>query len=222
MARVVCAVDADGVQHDEPCFASDMRELDAGVDMTIPNDRNGGTMKIKLFCWALTSAADFLALQSLRPYFESPSAHMFCGDCDFDTRSPVANRPFSFVRKPAPHSGTAKAPHPPCFTLRTLDQLRSQLQEASKSADPQGCLKKHGLKRVHFAWDPVYIPHTNPCTAPRDALHLFPDGLLRSECAWLLYIFFKLGLSLEAVNAEIRSYIPAGPVTCGSHHSTPS
>lgn len=31
MARVLCGVDSEGVKHDEPCFAQDMRELDEGV-----------------------------------------------------------------------------------------------------------------------------------------------------------------------------------------------
>ena len=41
MARVLCGVDSDGVQHDEPCYAQDMRDLDAGVDMFIPDEVNG-------------------------------------------------------------------------------------------------------------------------------------------------------------------------------------
>jgi hypothetical protein len=42
MARVISAVDKEGKQHDEPCFASDMRELDIGVEIKIPDDENGG------------------------------------------------------------------------------------------------------------------------------------------------------------------------------------
>ena len=65
----------------------------------------------------------------------------------------------------------------------------------------------HGLNKLYFAFDPQYIPHIDPTTiAPQDLLHLFPDGLLRSECAWLFYILFSMGLSRKVVNASIRSY----------------
>jgi len=74
------------------------------------------------------------------------------------------------------------------------------------SDDPAACLKKYGLKRAYYAWDPEYIPGADPCLAMRDLLHLFPDGLLRSEAAWLFYILFRMGLSIDAVNAAIRSY----------------
>ena len=37
-------------------------------------------------------------------------------------------------------------------------------------------------------------------------LHVFPDGLLRSEGAWLFYVLFKLGLSMKDVNTAIQEY----------------
>ena len=40
---------------------------------------------------------------------------------------------------------------------------------------------------------------------PFDALHLFPDGLLRSEGAWLFYVLCKLGLDLKKVDASVRA-----------------
>lgn len=207
MARVVCGVDDQGVQHDERCFAADMRELDRGVEMSIPDDRTGGVRTVLVFMWTVGPFADFLGLQSLRPYYESPSAHQFCGDCDFDTRHPMADRPFSFLRKATPVPGKPKSSAgAPLFGQRTLEMLQSQLAEARRCDDPAACLKKYGLKRTYYAWDPAYIPHANPCKSPRDALHLFPDGLLRSECAWLLFIFFRLGLDFARANAAIRAY----------------
>ena len=59
-----------------------------------------------------------------------------------------------------------------------------------------------------FALDPKYYPHIDPTTiCPRDLLHLFPDGLLRSEGAWLMYILIKLGLPLRDVNAAKNAYL---------------
>ena len=50
-----------------------------------------------------------------------------------------------------------------------------------------------------------YLPHATPGEDPGDVLHLFADGLLRSECAWMLYLFTSLGLSLDVVDAAIRT-----------------
>ena len=40
---------------------------------------------------------------------------------------------------------------------------------------------------------------------PFDALHLFPDGLLRSEGAWMLYMLSKLGLDFKKVDARVHA-----------------
>lgn len=54
---------------------------------------------------------------------------------------------------------------------------------------------------------PKYIPFVNPTTiAPPDNLHLFADGLLRSECAWLFYVLIKLGLNLDDANKQLRAF----------------
>ena len=68
-------------------------------------------------------------------------------------------------------------------------------------------MKAHGVNKLYFALDPEYVPHISPADiAPQDVLHLFPDGLLRSECAWLLCVLGKLGLRLELVNKAIAAY----------------
>ena len=65
---------------------------------------------------------------------------------------------------------------------------------------------------LHLAAAPsvlaVYaMPHISPSDiAPQDVLHLFPDGLLRSEGAWLLCVLGRLGLRLELVNNAIAAY----------------
>ena len=69
----------------------------------------------------------------------------------------------------------------------------------------------NGLNKLIFAYDPAYIPHVTPTTiAPQDGLHLGPDGLLRSEGAWLLNVFNKLGLDYDVVNQAISRY-PSWP-----------
>ena len=61
-----------------------------------------------------------------------------------------------------------------------------------------------------------YIPHILPPTeiAPREGLHLLPDGLLRSEGAWLFYVLAKLGLDYEAVNHNVRAHGKHFPPGC--------
>ena len=209
MARVLCGVDSEGVQHDEPCYAADMRELDAGVEMTIPDDKAGGVMTVRVFCWDIVGAFDYLAKQSVRPFYESTGAHQFCGDCDFDSSTPLANKPFSFLRRRAPTPGSAKSPTPKVFELRNFQRLMDELAKARKATTKtarDSYMKTFGFNTLHYAWDPLYIPFVDPACVPQDILHLFPDGLLRSEGAWLFYIFLNLGLSLDRVNAAIRSY----------------
>ena len=79
-----------------------------------------------------------------------------------------------------------------------------------------GTLGRHGKPKRHLANTEVCVVHgvvrcrtstrrgTGNC--PVDLLHLFPDGLLRSELAWLLFIFIKMGLKLDTLNASSRAY----------------
>jgi len=76
MARVLCGIDSHGVQHDEPNFAADMRELDVGRWIELPDDDNPGrTRQWKLRGWDIAISCDFLAKQSVLPFMESASAH---------------------------------------------------------------------------------------------------------------------------------------------------
>ena len=68
-------------------------------------------------------------------------------------------------------------------------------------------MKDNGLNKIYFAFHPDLVPLIDPTNiAPQDLLHLFPDGLLRHEGAWLIYIFLKLGLKLSNLNLAIRRY----------------
>ena len=63
MARVFCGVDQDRVQHQEPNLAEDLRRLDAGVWITIP-DEYGGMRRVRLracVCTACDAQFDILA-----------------------------------------------------------------------------------------------------------------------------------------------------------------
>ena len=208
MARVLAGIDMHGVEHDEPSYAKDMRELDTGRDIEIPDDETGGTMTVRLFVWLLIFSGDYLGAQSLLPFVESPAAHVFCRGCDVNSLSPHAQRPFSFLR----------GYHSPHFAERDWPELREKLFELRGNTGqvPPARSKKMfhdlGLNKLYFALDPEYIPHIDPTKiAPQDLLHLFPDGLLRSELAWMIFVFCKLGLDLDELNARLRAYSPYLP-----------
>ena len=89
--------------------------------------------------------------------------------------------------------------------------VRRALLDSLKGAEPgtdfTRVFAQHGINKLHFAFDTKYFNYINPVSiAPQDCLHLFPDGLLRSECAWLFYILGKLGLDYDRVNAAIRRH----------------
>lgn len=153
-------------------------------------------------------AGDYLGAQAMLPFVESPSAHLFCRGCNYDSRSDQAGRPFSFLRKARCVAGAAKAQ--PSFAERSWPQLLLELGRlrAGVSATELACVYHDlGLNKLYFALDPEYVPHIDPITiAPQDVLHLFPDGLLRSELAWLMYILIKLGFDLAELNARLRSF----------------
>ena len=66
-------------------------------------------------------------------------------------------------------------------------------------------MSAEGLTKLYCALE--YIRHCDPTTdTPVDVLHVFPDGLCRSEGAWLFYILFKMGLTADEVNAAVRAY----------------
>lgn len=207
MARVLAGVDADGEQHDEPNVARDLRTLDRGREITIPDDDiPGGTRTVRLKLWPIIFAADYLGAQSVLPFVESPSAHLFCRGCLYDSTQPMAGRPYSFLRRGA----LATLP----FPLREWEKLETELKRlrAGVSAvDMRRSFHDYGLNKLYFALDPEYFPHIDPCTiAPQDLLHLYPDGLLRSELAWLIFIFCKMGLDLDTTNARLRRFKPRG------------
>ena len=208
MARVVCGVDKHGTRHDEPCYARDAEILEEGKWITIPDDYHGGTMEVRLCGAQLATAGDMLGVHAMLPINESPSAHLHCRSCYRDTREDKSGRPFSFLRRPAPTPGSSKAARL-TFTRRTWDTLKPLINGLRAASDTERAagMKAHGLNKLIFALDPEYIANVDPTQdVPQDILHLFPDGLLRSEAAWLFYVLCKLGLDLSLVNDAIARF----------------
>ena len=205
LARVLCGVDSSGVQHDEPNYAADMRELDVGIWCDIPDDDRGeGTIRVRVRAWDMLLAADGLGANSALPYSESPGAHRFCRSCTANQsgESKDCYRPFSFLRKQPVDQCS------PC--LLNFEHIKAKLDElrgTTSATRVKEIFKEEGFNKIVYAFNPIYIPHIDPTNvAPVDGLHLGPDGLLRHEGAWLFYILCKLGLDLEVVNDATRSY----------------
>lgn len=210
MSRVLCGVDSAGKKHDEPNFASDMRRLHQGVWIEIPDDeRQGCTKTVRLRAWIIIVAADYLAAQSLLPTSESASAHVFCRACLYNSTHAAAGSPLSWHKSPAPTAGSCKSARR-AFSLRTWPQLQSVLRLLAgklSKAESERIMHDNGLNKLVFAFHPEFIPLVDPTNiAPQDILHLFPDGLLRHEGAWLVYILLKLGLKISEINLAIRKY----------------
>jgi hypothetical protein len=174
----------------------------------IPNDEGGGTRLVRLRAWVIVVSCDYPAAQSVLPFSESTGAHVLCRGCDYHTQHSSAGRPFSFMRAGC-GAGNKRAREMPRWKERdwpTLRQLLQRLKEVS-ATERRREFSKHGLNKLVFAFDPKYIPHVSPTMiAPQDALHLFPDGLLRSEGAWLFYVLFNMGLEIDTANKAIRNY----------------
>lgn len=206
MARILCAVDANGKQHEDPCYASDMRELAQGVWVQIPDDVKGGLEWVRIKAYHMLTSCDYLAAQSLTPFVEGATAIFPCRKCDYSKRDPQAGRAFSFWKRPCADASTSKGPRVG-FQMRSWPHIRALVKQCiSNPAEAPTLFKLHGLNKVIFALDPDYLPHVDPTKIPEDGLHLGPDGVLRHEGAWLFYILFKLGLDINAVNAAIRAY----------------
>jgi hypothetical protein len=52
MLRVLCGVDEDGKQHEEPNWAADLRALDTGIWIKIP-DGAGGQRDVRIRAWVI-------------------------------------------------------------------------------------------------------------------------------------------------------------------------
>ena len=210
MCRVLAGVDDEGEEHDEENICADFRKLHRGRLIMIPGEKTNlydeapeGFRSVRLKVYVILFSGDYLGAQSVLPFIESPSAHHFCRGCDYDSRSPMAGRPFSFLK--APPRGEKRA-----FAERDWPTLQTELNRLRKGVTAAELRQKYhdlGLNKLYYALDPDYLPFVDPVKiAPQDLLHLFPDGLLRSELAWLIYVLCRLGFSLSSLNARIRSY----------------
>ena len=160
MSRVVSGVDKEtGFQYPDECHAKDMRRLDKGIYTMLPDDELGGERMYRIRAWDMFASCDFLGGQSLLPYTEAVSSHVFCGACTFNRTDPGAYRPFSFLRQaPCECAGDNKRERGSArFVLRdwpTLKALLQRLRGSSDKAEIKAAYKAHGLNKLYYAFDP--------------------------------------------------------------------
>tara|TARA_B110000238_G_C16084418_1_gene420943 strand:- start:167 stop:1399 length:1233 start_codon:yes stop_codon:yes gene_type:complete len=204
MARVLCGVKVDGTRTNEPCYASDMWKLWDGRECMLPHPFLG-EKKYRLRFFQAATGCDMLGLKAMLPFFESPSAHLVCAECNFNQSYEGAYRPHSHERAP-PAKGEGHA-----WKMRSWPILKAAL---AIIRDPKvdkktqvDLMKEHGLNKKYFALDPEYIRGVNPCIQPcTEGLHLFGAGVLRYEAAYMLYEMNKLHLDFNRINIAQARY----------------
>lgn len=188
-----------------------MQRLDEGRWVQLPDDENGGLRWWCLKAWIILASCDMPAAGSLVPWHSAAAAHHFCRQCTVDASNPDSKRPFSFLRqRQAMDERGAKRRR--CILEHEWETVEQQLGYCKAiecdTARAAYC-KSLGFnrERLEFAFHPSNFPHVDPATGlPQDALHLFPDGILRSEGAWLVYVLAKLGLTVASINEAMSRY----------------
>ena len=206
MLWVLCGCDADGVQVVDDATAADMRALDAGVWIKIPDDENpdGEDIWIRLKGYFGVFSADWLAAQALGFTPESTQAQHPCGQCMWTSlvartrKRPAATAPASVPLRT--HSALA-ATAAMLKATRTAGGTAEALEHAMRDA---------GISKLHAALSPELIPDCDSVLdIPPDIMHLFGCGISRSEPAWALEILFdpKSNLAVDDAWDKLRTNI---------------
>ena len=108
---------------------------------------------------------------------------------------------------PSQHTPSHARVFTPCAgeLLRLLNSLRDSKNEA----DIKMAYDNHGINKLFYALE--QYPHLQLLDLPFDGLHLFPDGLLRSEGAWLFYVLIKMKLDINKVTERVKACTRACP-----------
>jgi hypothetical protein len=197
MARLIAGVDDKGKKHEYDTYSDDLKKLAEGVEMWIPDDERGsGLRKVTVFFWQLCMSCDFPAAATLLPYTSSTQSHRCCRQCPWDVRHRDARRPHSFY-----HANST-------LSKRSAKRLRAALDRYLEAPDADAELRELDVVRAVFFADRKYVPGSVPTEdAPQDILHLFGDGLLNIDFAFLRVILkSKYNLTADRINAAVRAY----------------
>jgi hypothetical protein len=201
ICRMLAGTDSvTGQRFDEFSFAREINELTKGVEVEIPDDIRGGTMKIELEVHVLLFEADLLGAHGLSHLPESFKAQHPCQDC--------------WWNQSKPRSG-ATCNH---FGARTLEQHVANLKElrttvfTSKKAKADAFRDK-GVSKLYCVIEALLGGHPLEDIAP-DIMHLFMCGITRHEGYWVLADLIGCGaFTWDQLNAQrkvVNSSLPKG------------
>ena len=196
----------------ESSVGAQLRAFNAadGIALDAPDPQSGYALR-NFRLHALAFVCDFPAAQALTPHMEGTSTRRPSRNSDWDTHDPGANRPSSFVRKGTRtnHQGVREA-IANRWKLRTLAKttaLIKQVQSTKSSAKRQELMKEHGLNKLVYAVQPSLFPLFDYTKMmPDDPMHVDPDGNGRCQGYYTIYMLGRLGVSVEAINAQITAY----------------
>ena len=198
-------------------FGAQLRSFDKGVMIDLPAAR-GGYVSTKCCGWLAQVHADYPAAQSLSPFKESTAADRFDRASNVDSSAEGYGKPSSYVRQ---GEGINTF-----WELRdragVLALIQSALTMQGGLAAQRKYLSKHGLRADKcgpgfgpgshwWALHSFYFPGFDSIIAqPSDMMHMREEGILKLECAAMLYLATRkkgrAWFTLSDVNAAILTY----------------
>lgn len=200
--RVFSGVDPETRKPDPKLWATpgaQLRAMDLGTPLNLPHSPTP-----TLTCgWVLLVVADMLAAHKLNPFVESPSAYCPCRECAWDTRSPHAYQPVSFMKE-------GETCRWKCYTTDDLETALKTLRALPISARTAP-MQDMGINSVDHALCPDYVPKFRCAEGqPQDEMHAEDDGLLRAEAYQLLNVTLRkwkpYGFTLDRLNAALLDW----------------
>ena len=180
-------------------FGSAMTNLDAGINLTLPD---GSKQLVRGWCVCLS--ADYPAAALCSGFKKSVSANVFCRECYVDQTS---------AEYPSPTSFLADNDDLQCdLCLRSQEELDCDYAhfQTLNAGERAAYLSKIGMNSFNdHAF--VRVPHFDICQdIPYDFMHVELEGSLKNELAAMLFYFLRKrptwGFTIEKLNARMRNY----------------
>ena len=161
--RIFAGVDKAGniLESDTSSAGGNMRQLDAGVWIQLPDDNGVGKRWWRLKAWVILIQVDMLGRWQLGPTVESSQATHPCDKCNFDTSKLACFAPCTFVD--VGNMGIFKAKLQ--WTERSTDTLDAQVAQfkaLTTAAARNKFTKETGIKKDVYPFHRDCTPSTFP------------------------------------------------------------
>ena len=197
ISRMMTSTDAEGVEHDEESFATELVALrDGQVKCFLPNDIVGGVDEWELEVEYQGSSADLLGCAQVGHFPESFVAAHCCKDCWWHSQCWCAHATSATLpRKQQTH---APGCHGQDAGMRTPEEHSGNLQKLRSSTFTSkvkraDAYRAAGVGKLYAALD--YIPGARPTDdLKHDVMHLFFCGISPKESFQMLEYFTTTGV----------------------------